>query len=222
MGHSQTIRLDNSYLDPSIDRLFEEYIKAIPELSIDDSIRLRLKTQIQEKRITELESSKDGVIAGLLPRLGRSPLEPHPFRPLSALMARWSEETLADAERWPDPGIVAEGLRLLNELARTAPAEVLLATDLHAGNVLRAQREPWLVIDPKPFVGDSAYDATQHLFNRAARLRSDADGTIRRFADLLGVDHERVRLWTFAGAAAEPRDDWEDNDRLMLARAIAP
>ena len=65
MGHSQTIRLDNSYLDPSIDRLFEEYLKAIPELSIDDSIRLRLKTQIQEKRITELESSKDGVIAGL-------------------------------------------------------------------------------------------------------------------------------------------------------------
>ena len=38
-------------------------------------------------------------------------------------------------------------------------------TDLHAGNVVRAEREPWLVIDPKPFVGDPAYDATQHLLN---------------------------------------------------------
>jgi len=49
---------------------------------------------------------------------------------------------------------------------------VLLATDLHAGNVLRAQREPWLVIDPKPFLGDPAYDATQHLFNSRGSTRS--------------------------------------------------
>jgi streptomycin 6-kinase len=62
---------------------------------------------------------------------------------------------------------------------------MLLATDLHAGNVLRAEREPWLVIDPKPFVGDPAYDATQHLFNCGARLRADPEGTISRFADCL-------------------------------------
>ncbi len=168
------------------------------------------------------EPEQDSVIAGLLRRLWRSPLEPHPFRPLSDLMAHWSQETQADAERWPDAGIVNEGLRLFNELPRSAPAEVLLATDLHAGNIVRAQREPWLVIDPKPFIGDAAYDATQHLFNCAARLRSDPDGTIRHFADLLGVDHERVRLWTFARAAAEPRDNWKDDDWLAFARAIVP
>jgi streptomycin 6-kinase len=106
-------------------------------------------------------------------------------------------------------------------LPRTASIEVLLATDLHAGNVLRSQREPWLVIDPKPFIGDPAYDATQHLFNCDVRLRSNADGMIRRIADLLGVDRERVRLWTFARAAAEPREDWGDG-LLALARAIAP
>ena len=168
------------------------------------------------------EPEQDTVIAGLLRRLWRRPSEPHPFRPLSDLMAHWSQETRADAERWPDPGIVREGLRLFRELPRSAPAEVLLATDLHAGNVVRAQREPWLVIDPKPFIGDAAYDATQHLFNCAARLRSDPDGTIRRFADLLGVDHERVRLWTFARAAAGPWDDWKDNGWATFARAIAP
>ena len=42
----------------------------------------------------------------------------------------------------------------------TDVAEVVLATDLHAGNVLQAERQPWLVIDPKPFVGDPAFDAT--------------------------------------------------------------
>jgi len=66
-------------------------------------------------------------------------------------------------------------------------------------------RKPWLAIDPKPFIGDRAYDATQHLFNCRERLRSDPDGTIRRLADLLSVDHRRVRLWMFACAAGEPR-----------------
>ena len=42
---------------------------------------------------------------------------------------------------------------------------MLLHTDLHAGNVLAAEREPWLAIDPKPYVGDPAYDVTQHIFN---------------------------------------------------------
>jgi streptomycin 6-kinase len=48
--------------------------------------------------------------------------------------------------------------------------DVLLTTDLHAGNVLAAQREPWLVIDPKPFVGDVAYNATQRLLNCKPRV----------------------------------------------------
>lgn len=168
------------------------------------------------------EPEQDLVVARLLLRLWRSPSVPHPFRPLSAMTAYWSEETLADAGRWPDAGLVREGLRLFDELPRSAPATVLLATDLHAGNVLRAEREPWLVIDPKPFLGDPVYDATQHLLNCDARLRSEPEETIRRFADLLGVDPERVRLWTFARAAAEPRDDWQVDARMALARAIAP
>jgi streptomycin 6-kinase len=168
------------------------------------------------------EPEQDLVIAGLLRRLWRLPTAPHPFRPLSALTDHWTNETLADIEQWPDTGLVREGLRLFNELPRTAPTEVLLATDLHAGNVLRSKREPWLVIDPKPFIGDPAYDATQHLFNCDARLRSDPNGTICRIADLLGVDRERVRLWMFARAAAEPRDDWANDDSMALARAITP
>src|SRR5262249_37665146 len=115
--------------------------------------------------------------------------------------------------------LVREGLHLFSKLPGTNPIEGLLATDLHAGNVLRAVREPWLVIDPKPFIGDPAYDATQHLINCPARMRSKPRETIRRFADLLGVDHERVRLWMFARTAAEPRDRWNSDD-IALARSL--
>jgi streptomycin 6-kinase len=162
------------------------------------------------------------VIAGLLRRMWRVPPAGHLFRPLSALMNHWSQETLSQSEDWPDPGLVQEGLHLFSELPLTAPTQVLLATDLHASNVLRSQREPWLAIDPKPFLGDPAYDVTQHLFNCLPRLHSDPHGTIRRLAGLLGVDHERIRLWLFARAAAEPRDDWRNSPRLQLARAIRP
>jgi streptomycin 6-kinase len=78
----------------------------------------------------------------------------HPFRSLSTLVEFWTNETRADARKWPDAGLVREGLRLLQELPRTAPSEMLLVMDLQAGNALRTEREPWLVIDPKPFVGD--------------------------------------------------------------------
>jgi streptomycin 6-kinase len=85
---------------------------------------------------------------------------------------------------------------------------------------LRAQREPWLVIDPKPFVGNRAYDATQHLFNCKGRMLADPAATIERFAELLELDAERVRLWMFARSAAEPRDTWSA-DSVSLTRSLA-
>jgi streptomycin 6-kinase len=167
------------------------------------------------------EPEQDVVIAGLLRRLWRVPSAPHPFRPLSEMIGSWIEETMSNEPRWSDPGLVREGLRVFDDLLRTATDDhVLLATDLHAGNVLRSHREPWLVIDVKPFVGDPAYDATQHLLNCEARMHDDPNGTIARFADLLEVDAERVRAWMFARVAAESGGDWDS--WADLARALTP
>ena len=58
-------------------------------------------------------------------------------------------------------------------------------------NVLSAEREPWLVIDPKPYVGDPTYDPLQHLLNCDERLHADPRDLARRMADLLGLDAER-------------------------------
>lgn len=167
----------------------------------------------------ESERQQDRTIANLLRRLWRTPPDPNDFRPLSLMVDHWCEETRANSERWRDAALVEDGLRVFEELAAGDDHRLLLATDLHAGNVLRAEREPWLVIDPKPFTGDPAYDATQHLLNCKERVHADPQGMVMRFAELLDVDSERVRLWLFARVAAEPRDVW-DPDSVILARLL--
>ncbi len=97
-----------------------------------------------------------------------------------------------------DVGLAREGLALFRELSRTAPTEVLLFTDLHAGNVLAGGRRPWLLIDPKPYVGDPHYDVVQHLLNCNGSLQSDPSLLLSEVADLAGLDAERVRHWLFA------------------------
>jgi streptomycin 6-kinase len=189
----------------------------------DDDLNAMLLERCQPgtalRRLPEPE--QDVIVAGLLNRLWRVPPPVHLFRPLSALIEYWMGETSAATDDWSDPGLVRHGLAVFKELLQTTPMEVLLATDLHAGNVLRAEREPWLVIDPKPFVGDPAYDVTQHLFNCQMRLQADPQELIRRVADAAQVDPERVRLWTFARAAADPRGDW-NSPLSHIARQLAP
>ncbi len=155
------------------------------------------------------EREQDVVIAGLLRRMWARPLPArHPFESLEKICSAWADsfEASLDADpRGLDGGLARAGIGVLRELPATAAAEddVLLCTDLHAGNVLAAEREPWLVIDPKPFVGDRAFDAVQHMLNCDARLAGDALKLARRMAELLEVDPERVRLWLFARCAQE-------------------
>jgi streptomycin 6-kinase len=128
---------------------------------------------------------------------------------------------VSDASCWSEPALVRQGLAVFETLFQRSRTEVLLATDLHAGNILHAEREPWLVIDPKLSIGDPAYDVTQHLFNCQGRLQADPKGLIYRVADLARFNHERVRLWTFARAVADPRSDW-NNRPVRIAPLIAP
>jgi streptomycin 6-kinase len=63
------------------------------------------------------------------------------------------------------------------------------------------------MIDPKPFIGDPAFDAVQHVLNCDARLATDPNGLAQRMAGLLDFDQRRLRLPGRAGGAccAEPR-----------------
>ena len=158
-------------------------------------------------------TAQDEVVAGLLRRLWVEPPAGHPFRTLESMCAWWADEFeagYAEAARAGrprlDPGLARAGIELFRGLPGTAGRSVLLCTDLHPENVLAARREPWLVIDPKPYLGDPAYDPLQHMLNFPDRLAADAAGFAGRMAGLLDLDAERVRLWLFARCVQESVD----------------
>jgi streptomycin 6-kinase len=170
---------------------------------------------------TSPEPAQDVVVADILGELWVEPPTDGPFRSLETMIGFWSEETLARERDWDDAGLVRAAIEIWDELLATPTERVMLATDLHAGNILRAERRPWLAIDPKPFIGERAYDVTQHLLNCAARITRAPLETIARVSDLAGVDAERVRRWMFARAAGELRSG-ADVDWAAVARVLAP
>jgi streptomycin 6-kinase len=175
-----------------------------------------------EELRTRPESEQDVVIADLLLRLWsvRVPAE-HSFRPLSQMCDEWADEVehkLAERPTIMDPGLARDGLQAFRELPRSATGSVLLCTDLHAGNILSGQRRPWLLIDPKPYVGDPHYDVLQHILNCDDRLSDDPHGLVRRMSDLTGLDAERTRDWTFARCVQEGVDS---PDLQAVARQLA-
>jgi streptomycin 6-kinase len=108
---------------------------------------------------------------------------------------------------------------VLREMPHSAESSVVLCTDLHAENILASHREPWLVIDPKPCLGDPAYDAVQHMLNCTERLVRDPAGLASRMAGLLEVDVERVRLWLFARCA---QTSHRNPELRIAAQLLAP
>lgn len=157
-------------------------------------------------------AEQDVVLAGMLRRLWRRPPDGHPFPSLTSMCDHWAREfeSRADAvaaQRGWDRGLLRDGVALYRELPRTSDDDLLLCTDLHPENVLAAQREPWLVVDPKPHVGDRTYDATQHMFNMD-RLRTDPGALSDRMAGLLDLDPKRLRLWLFARCVQEA-PEWD-------------
>jgi streptomycin 6-kinase len=175
-----------------------------------DTIALLLERCRPGTPLTMLpETEQDEVVAGLLPRLWCAPPTGHRFRSLQAMCEAWAEEFDARVAASPtlvDPGLARAGISLFLMLPTTAEHRVLLATDLHAGNVLAAEREPWLAIDPNPYVGDPTYDPLQHLLNCTERLHADPAGVAGRIAGLLGLEPLRLRRWLFARCVQESLD----------------
>ncbi len=169
------------------------------------------------------EAQQDEVIAGLLRRLWARPPQPgHPFCTLQQMCSEWADSfelAYAGDDRGLDAGLARAGVEILRTLPGSATTEVLLCTDLHAGNVLSAQREPWLMIDPKPLIGDPAFDPVQHMLNCKSRLVADPTGLIQRMAALLDLDPGRIHLWLFARCAQE---SLQSPTMRELARRLSP
>jgi streptomycin 6-kinase len=150
---------------------------------------------------TQLGHDAIDVVCELLPRLWVEAAAP--FRRLVDEAERWAEEVPA---RYPGEPLVDRALAVYRS---AVDAPWLVNQDLHGENVLLSERG-WLVIDPKPLVGERELSGVALLRN-AART----GGSVTRWLDALaglGLDRERLRDWGVAHSLA-----WDD---LAEARTI--
>jgi streptomycin 6-kinase len=140
------------------------------------------------------------VLIELLPRLWKPVGKP--FRPLSEEAQAWAATLYADWEAAGKPcerKLIDATAAFLAELANDQGEQVLVHQDLHGGNVLAAEREPWLVIDPKPLAAERAFSLAP-IIRSFEFGHSQAAVTYRldRLTAELGLDRQRVCQWTIA------------------------
>ncbi len=165
--------------------------------------------------VSEVEACE--VVAGLYPRLHR-PAFPQ-LRTVTSYVERWLDALAGLPSEAPIPRrMVEQTLALGRDLvADPASVERVVHGDLHYENVLAADREPWLVIDPKPMSGDPHYEPAPMLWNRFDEYAGDVrQGVRRRFhtlVDAAGLDEERARDWVVVRMIINAHWSIEDAER---------
>ncbi|MFJ6662091.1 aminoglycoside phosphotransferase family protein [Streptomyces sp. NPDC091377] len=135
------------------------------------------------------------VVAHLLAHLTATAAPPG-LRRLSDLAQSLLDRAPKALEQIPDPAtrrLLADCAAAVREVVDT-PGDRLLHWDLHYGNVLAADRAPWLAIDPKPLAGDPGFDLLPALANRFDP--ADIPWRLDALTDVLGLDPARARAWT--------------------------
>jgi streptomycin 6-kinase len=144
------------------------------------------------------------VLIGLLPRLWKPAASP--FDSLSTVAKDWAANLHLDwdaAGRPCERTLVDEAAAFLVDLSDTQGEQVLVHQDLHGENVLAAEREPWLVIDPKPLAGEREFALAPII--RSLELGGSRDATLGRLDRLsaeLGLDRDRARRWAIGQTIA--------------------
>lgn len=197
----------------------------------DDERFAMLLERVQTSTLAEVEDGDEVVtIAGRLNRRLAIPAPPDLPR-LRDQADAWEEQLRTDAEELThrlSRHAVDAAVATVRELGRAQP-DILIHGDLHARNILRADREPWLAVDPKGYAGDPAYDGGTLLKSRALTLleaddlHKAVDRILDVFAEAAEVDRARVRRWAqfhavqaafwgrrhgFRMARSGPRLDW--------------
>jgi streptomycin 6-kinase len=189
---------------------------------------VRLLAHDSERRALLLERCRPGshlrqlapdaaldVIVGLLPRLWIPAGEP--FRALADEADWWASYLPEKWERARQPfeqELLEAALEAVSALVPTQGEAVLVNQDLHPDNILRAEREPWLAIDPKPLLGEREFGLAPVI--RAYELghsEQDVRHRLDRLATELGLERERARDWALAQTLAWA---WENDEALPL------
>ena len=140
------------------------------------------------------------VAAGLMRRLWRPPPQGHSLPDLWEWSAalRGLQDPIEKTTGILPAALVERAGALLSDLTEATVTPVLLHGDLHHYNILSAEGEPWLAIDPKGIVGAAEFDVCAFLRNELLS-QPEPEGVLARridqFADELGFDRGRVAAW---------------------------
>lgn len=149
------------------------------------------------------------VIAGLMRRLDRP--APPEVRSVRAKAMRWADEMERSESDVPRE-LVEQAVAYCRELGPKS-GDRLVNEDLHFENVLRGEREPWLVIDPKPIAADPEFGLIALVWNRP----DDPMKRLAAVADATGADLDLARRWAFVRAV----ETWIDDDEHARSAAVA-
>lgn len=210
---------------------------AVRLLRADPHRRTMLLERLHAADLEELDDvAACAVVAGLYGRL-HLPALPQ-LRPLTAYVARWTAALASLDRSAPVPRRLVEQAVSLSHALVGDPGSTgtTIHADLHYGNVLAADREPWLAIDPKPVSGDPHYEIAPLLWNRweeAVASGAVRDTLRRRFhavVDIAGLDEDRSRAWVIVrtlhnvtwavGEARAQHRDLGVEDRSWITRMV--
>jgi streptomycin 6-kinase len=199
---------------------------AVRLLSADPPRRALLLERLATQDLANLPDIEAcEVVAGLYRRL-HGPALPQ-LRTLTSHLEQWADdfEALPRSAAMPHR-LVEQAVVLSRDLAADpASSGHLVHGNLHYGNVLAADREPWLAIAPRPVNGDPHYEVAPMLWNRwdelAGHIRA---GVQRRFYALLDAaefDEDRARAWVLIRVVREAiRDPARLTKYVALAKAV--
>jgi streptomycin 6-kinase len=157
------------------------------------------------------------VVAALYGRL-HVPALPQ-LRTVTSYVERWTDAMQRMPRNAPIPRRLVEQATGLAHafISDDASTGTMTHGDLHYENVLAADREPWLVIDPKPMSGDPHYEPAPLLWNRWDELEGDIRGGVRRrfhaVVDAAGLDEDRARDWVIVRMVLNAHWSVEDAQR---------
>lgn len=148
------------------------------------------------------------------------------LRTLSSYVATWTDELAALPTRTSiPPRLVQQAVAIGRTFAADPECDGrIIHGDLHYENVLAGDREPWLVIDPKPMSGDPHYEVAPMLWNRFEELAGDVrDGVRRRFhtiVDTAELDEARARDWVVFRMVCNAMGGMDATECVAIAKAV--
>ncbi|MFJ4696237.1 aminoglycoside phosphotransferase family protein [Streptomyces sp. NPDC088766] len=159
----------------------------------------RLHPDVSVRSLPEAKALLEA--AGTLRRLWVEPPAGHSFETVAERTGR--QAAVMRARAGADvAGLVDAALAAREELLAAPPEHRLLHGTFRQSKVLAGERMPWLAVGPDPVVGECAFDLARLVRDRVEDLIASPSGAattrrrVKRLAESLEVDQERLRGWT--------------------------